>query len=408
MSATRATPALSYRNVGARCNERAFMNANDGRPTLLFHCQHTRGIGAIVRAFALAEALSGPFRVVFLNGGRLPDGLHVPKGILLIDLPPLPAGTDSIFDERTREHDRRSRLIDEAIRRHRPAVLVVDTFPFGLRGVTTEVVAMVHAVRQHAGRGALVVSSVLDLPSCRDADRARWFADRYFDAVLVHGDPAFAPFESRFRPARTLHVPVHYTGFVTRDRAPDADATTGEHVLVSAGSGVAGHGLFEAVLAARRLLPQAPALRFVAGLAMPSAGWRSLQQAARREEGVEVIRHVPDMVGAIRRARGSVSPCGYNTAVDIAMAGKPAIVVPHRDEDGEQHARASRLQALGLVDCIDDPDDVEGLADALGRLDSFAPPASSFACDGTRRSVQHLRTLYERQRAASEPTRSVA
>jgi predicted glycosyltransferase len=110
----------------------------------------------------------------------------------------------------------------------------------------------------------------------------------------------------------------------------------------------------------------------------------------------------------MRRARGSVSQCGYNTAIDIALAGKPAIVVPHRDDDGEQHARASRLRALGIVACVEDPEDVTGLADALGRLGSFAPPASSFACDGARHSVHHLRALYERQRAASEATRPVA
>jgi predicted glycosyltransferase len=389
-------PALSYRNVGARCNERAFVNAHDGRPTLLFYCHHAWGIGTIVRAFALAEALSAPFRVVFLNGGRLPDGLHVPKDILLIDLPPLPREYSGAIDR-----DRRSQLIDEAIRRHRPSVLVVDTFPFGLREMTNEVLTMVAAVRQHAGRGAVVASSVRDLAPCRDADRARWVIDRYFDAVLVHGDPTFASFDSTFRPTQPLRVPIFHTGFVTRERAPEGDAVAGDHVLVSAGSGMAGQALFEAVLAARRLLSHEPALRFVAGPSMPTGSWRALQQAARREAGVEVVRHVPDMVGAMRHARGSVSQCGYNTAVDIAMAGKPAIVVPHRDEDGEQHARASRLRELGMVDCVDDPQDVAGLADALHRLDSFAPSRSSLACDGARDSAIRLRAMYEQQRATS-------
>jgi predicted glycosyltransferase len=227
--------------------------------------------------------------------------------------------------------------------------------------------------------------------------------DRHFDAVLVHGDPAFASFESTFRPTQPLRVPIFHTGFVTRERAPEGDAVAGDHVLVSAGSGMGGQALFEAVLAARRLLAHEPALRFVAGPSMPTGSWRALQQVARREAGVEVVRHVPDMVGAMRRARGSVSQCGYNTAVDIAMAGKPAIVVPYRgsggDEDGEQHARATRLRELGMVDCVDDSEDVAGLADALHRLDSFAPSRSSLACDGARDSAIRLRALYEQQRA---------
>ena len=55
------------------------------RPTLLFYCQHSLGIGHLTRSFALSTALSEYFHVVFLNGGRLPSGLPVPAGIELID-----------------------------------------------------------------------------------------------------------------------------------------------------------------------------------------------------------------------------------------------------------------------------------------------------------------------------------
>ena len=44
------------------------------RPALLFYCQHSLGIGHLTRSFALAAALVPHFRVVFLNGGRLPPG----------------------------------------------------------------------------------------------------------------------------------------------------------------------------------------------------------------------------------------------------------------------------------------------------------------------------------------------
>ena len=50
------------------------------RPVLLFYCQHSLGIGHLTRSFALAEALTRHFRVVFLNGGRLPPGVPVPDG----------------------------------------------------------------------------------------------------------------------------------------------------------------------------------------------------------------------------------------------------------------------------------------------------------------------------------------
>ena len=51
------------------------------RPALLFYCQHSLGIGHLTRSFALATALAETFHVVFLNGGRLPPGLPVPRAI---------------------------------------------------------------------------------------------------------------------------------------------------------------------------------------------------------------------------------------------------------------------------------------------------------------------------------------
>ena len=42
------------------------------RPALLFWCQHSLGLGHLVRSLALAEALRERFDVVLLNGGRFP------------------------------------------------------------------------------------------------------------------------------------------------------------------------------------------------------------------------------------------------------------------------------------------------------------------------------------------------
>ena len=58
-------------------------------PAILFYCQHVLGMGHLVRSLALARALAGRFRVVFLNGGAVPRGLRRPAGIEFVDLPPL-------------------------------------------------------------------------------------------------------------------------------------------------------------------------------------------------------------------------------------------------------------------------------------------------------------------------------
>ena len=59
------------------------------RPTVLFYCQHSLGMGHLMRSFALADRLAERFRLVLLNGGRLPKGIVPPANIELVNLPPL-------------------------------------------------------------------------------------------------------------------------------------------------------------------------------------------------------------------------------------------------------------------------------------------------------------------------------
>jgi len=61
------------------------------KPSLLFYCQHSVGVGHLVRSFSLATTLTADWRVLFLNGGRLPAGIAVPAGVELIQLQPLGA-----------------------------------------------------------------------------------------------------------------------------------------------------------------------------------------------------------------------------------------------------------------------------------------------------------------------------
>ncbi len=91
------------------------------RPRLLFHCQHSLGLGHLVRSLSLAGGLAEHADVTLLNGGRLPAGTIVPPGVELVDLPSLghddthtlvshEAGrsVDEVKDERRRRYSTRS------------------------------------------------------------------------------------------------------------------------------------------------------------------------------------------------------------------------------------------------------------------------------------------------------------
>ncbi len=380
------------------------------RPALLFYCQHSLGIGHLTRSFALAAALSQDFKVVFLNGGRLPPGLPVPGGIEIIDLPPLGMDDGHTVVSRDAKQDvaqavaQRRAMIESAVRLHRPAVLLVELFPFGRKKFAGEILPLIRLAKRQPAR---VVCSLRDIlvdarpDQQHHDDRARWLADRYFDAVLVHADPALARLEDSFHPRRPLRVPVHYTGYVVPVRANAMAAPRGPQLLVSAGGGIVGKALFHTALQARALMREPLPMRLIAGPFLPESEWLALQEAARGEAGIELLRQVPDMVAEMRHARASISQCGYNTALDILVARVPALVVPYATAtENEQAERASKLAALGAMQQLDPAALCPArLAAAIEALLGFTPSAVSLGLDGAADSARYLQQLV-RERAA--------
>ena len=389
----------------------------DARPTLLFYCQHSLGIGHLTRSFALASALAELFHVVFLNGGRLPPELPVPHGIELIELPPLGMDDGHTVVSRDAGHDvaqalsRRLALIEGAVRRHRPALVLVELFPFGRKKFAGEILPLIRWARNQAGAPALIACSLRDIlvDSRRDQqhhdDRARWLADRYFDGVLVHADPSFARLEDSFHPRKPMQVPVHYTGYVVPAREKVARGPRGEHLLVSAGGGIVGEALFRTALQARALLRKPLPMRLIAGPFLPEAQWLALQQSAQGVAGVQVLRQVPDMVAQMRMARASISQCGYNTALDIVVAGVPALVVPYEAPgENEQTERATRMAALGAMQRMSAADlDAPQLAAKIEELLMFQPRAAALDLDGASRSAQLLQRMHAAALSSARP-----
>ena len=373
------------------------------RTSLLFYCQHSLGIGHLTRSFALAAAMTRHFHVVFLNGGRLPPGLAVPADVEVIDLPALGMDDGHTLISRDAAHDvvqaqaaRRDR-IERAVREQQPSLLLVELFPFGRKKFACEILPM---IRQAKRQGARVACSLRDIlvdarpDQQHHDDRARWLTDRYFDAVLVHADRTLAALEDSFRPRQPLRTPLHYTGYVVPKRDRSTAVDRGDHLLVSAGGGIVGDALFRLALEAQGMMREPMPLRIVAGPFLPEAQWLALQRSVAGRSGVELLRQVPDMVAEMRRARASLSQCGYNTALDIVVAGVPALVLPYATmTENEQASRAQRLAALGAMRCAPSTLDAPALARELDVLRAFAPRDAALDLDGAARSAQWLHAL---------------
>ncbi len=378
------------------------------RPTLVFYCQHSIGLGHLVRSLALIDGLAERFDVVLLNGGRMPETAVVPVGVQVVNLPPLGQPTHDLISHDASlsvgqalqiRRDTMLRCLDD----HRPAAVVIELFPFGRKKFGAELLPFLDAIHAGGGSRPIVVSSVRDLlvgdrPDQADHDeRASTLCNRYFDAVLVHADPRFARLEETFRPRTPLAIPVHYTGFVT---APATGrivepSDRRERVLVSAGGGMVGEPIFRAAVDAQRRLHAGTGteMTVVAGPFAPDSVWEWLVDAADGVVGLDVVRSVADLEWEMRRSVASVSQCGYNTAMDILRARVPALVVPYAERrDTEQTDRARRLVANGVIRVLPHRE-LSGdrmAAEVRDLLSGFAPAPADLDLDGRRSSARLL------------------
>ncbi len=375
---------------------------------LLLYCQHSLGLGHLVRSLALAEALAERFRVTMLSGGVVPAWLRVPSGVDVVALPPL--GTDAEGQLVSRDPRlevgeavaTRKHLVLEAFEGCDPDVVLIELFPFGRKKFAGELLPLLRAA--HARLAPPVVAcSLRDIlvGSRRDQERhderASRLANRYFDVVLVHSDPRLARLEESFRPRTPMRVPVRYTGFVASRRPPAELDRNGGHVVVSAGGGLVGAPLFRAAIDAHRLGWEATRTptTIVTGPFLPESDWRSLQHLARGAEGLELRRSVPDLRTLLAGASASVSMCGYNTALELIETRVPALVVPFAEgREDEQLRRAHRLERLGALRVLE-PSLLDGaaLAEALAELRLFRPQAVSLDVDGAADTVAALDEL---------------
>ncbi len=377
------------------------------RPVLLFYCQHSLGMGHIVRALTLAETLAESFAVVFLNGGRLPDNTVLPQDIQVINLPALGMAEDNqLYSQDSRyslaeAQTLRRQMILATFNHCQPQVILIELFPFGRKKFAGEILPLLKAAKRAGQFRPSVFCSLRDImvnarkDQQRHDDRARWLVDRYFDGVLLHSDPKFAALEDSFRPKRLLNTPVHYTGFVLPRGETQLGVVRKRQVLVSAGGGMVGSPLFRVAIAAQPTLWQQFELpmTLIAGPFLPELDWQELQAKAINCPGLTLHRYVPNMSQLLASHSISVSQCGYNTVMDILKSGISALVVPFaQGQEDEQTSRAKRLCHLGLLRrCAAEELNVARFVLEVEQLQAFAPPPAALDLDGTTRSATIIR-----------------
>lgn len=336
--------------------------------TLLFYCQHILGIGHLIRSMAIARGLSQDFKVYFVNGGEVIQDFPIPAGIEVINLPAIKTDPnfqelqvpDGFADVDAALAYRRGLLL-EVCDRIRPTAVMVELFPFGRRRFSTELIPLLERAKVH---GAKTICSLRDIVVTKQ-DQARHEAkvcklmNRYFDQLLIHGDPSFLPLENSFSRVGDLTSEVHYTGYVVpdvdREFTPRSE-TDPPMILASVGGGRFGHELLNCVAQASQFLEDRIPhhIQMFTGPFAPEDVFNHLQAIASQRSNLTVRRYTPDLLSYMAKADLSISMAGYNTTLNVLQTGVRAIQLPFTgNDDQEQRLRSTRLEQLGIVKVID-------------------------------------------------------
>jgi len=363
---------------------------------VFIYVQHLLGIGHLKRAAILARALAAArFDVTLVSGGAPVPGIAVD-----IQLPPASAADitfKTLLDETGQPVDdawkrRRAAALLDAWRASRADVLLVELFPFGRRQMRFELLPLLEDAVRLVPR-PLVVCSVRDLIQSRPEREAETaaLATRFFDHILVHGDPRLAPFERSFGAAARLEGRLHYTGYVVAGAAAAADGAA--EVLVSAGGGAVGRRLLETAIAAREhTLLRGSTWRLLAGLNCSAADFRELGREAK--PGIVLERSRADFQELLASCALSVSQAGYNTVAETLQARVRAVLVPFAaGGETEQSVRAELLAARGAAVMLSEAAlTPQALADAVNRAARAPRPAADLVdLGGAQRSAELLK-----------------
>ncbi|MEP3667948.1 MAG: glycosyltransferase, partial [Roseibium sp.] len=320
------------------------------------HVQHLLGTGHAVRAAAIGKALTARgIDVTLATGNLLPPTLDT-AGLKVVQLPPVKS-PDAAFNRLVTPggdpidvawEEMRTAATLDAFAARPYDLLLTETYPFGRRQFEFELSALLDAARR-SDRPPLIATSIRDiLVRKQELWKEEWMADqavKFYDRILCHSDPDFVQLSDSFPFADKVEHLLRYTGFVGGGERPVPPDGVGEdEVIISCGGGAVAEGLLMAALEARPLSRRAEDTqwRILVGHDISEDAFQTYRKSAR--DGLIVERARRDFPGLLERARLSVSQAGYNTVLDVLIAGVPAVFVPFAQvKETEQTQRANAL-----------------------------------------------------------------
>ncbi|MGV2832022.1 glycosyltransferase family protein [Myxosarcina sp. GI1(2024)] len=337
----------------------------------MFYCQHILGMGHLIRSVEIVKGLIPNFEICFINGGQVIPEFEFPSEIEVINIPAVK--TDSEFNELRPVDDSltmekvetiRTNMLLETCDRFQPDILIIELFPFGRRRFSFELIPVVEKAK---AMGTKIVSSVRDIVVTkqnqqRHEEKVCRLINKYFDLLLIHGDPNFVKLDLSFSRINDFNCPVHYTGYVVQpipeSRQIILDKPT---ILVSVGGGRFGHDLLECVARTALILKDKIPhhIQVFTGAFSPNEVLSKLQDLTKDLDNITCDRYTTNLLDYMQQADLSIGMGGYNTTMNILSTGVKAMMMAFQgNNDKEQETRLQKLDSLGRVKMIQ-PEDLQ-------------------------------------------------
>lgn len=396
-------------NMGYR--EPRISRARRAAHRVMFYSHDTFGLGHLRRSRALATALTAADNecsALILTGSPIAGRFTFPERVDHIRLPGVTKLPDGTYVSQTLAMDiddttsLRAGLIQSAVERFEPDLLIVDKEPTGFRG---ELLPTLEYLRMR-GRTQTVLGlrDVLDEPELLAAEWDRKgavaAAQKLYDEIWVYGvRDVYDPTEGLKLDAATRSR-MHWTGYLRRSVTDTSDPPEGPYILVTPGGGGDGAAMVSLVLEAYEtdptLKPNAILIYgpFLSGDVRDAFDARVAKLGGR----VTALGFDSQIEALFAGAEGVVCMGGYNTFCEVLSFDKAAVIVPRTTPRLEQWIRASRAEQLGLVRMLDEDRDgmtPDAMIQAIRALAGQSKPSEAGA-DGL---LDGLDVVVERARA---------
>jgi len=383
-----------------------------------YYCQHVLGIGHLHRSLEICRAIADEHEVTLILGGPPVD--MTSAGIDIFHLPGLkmdqefqqitPCAAGASLEDIKQQ---RKNLLISHFMEYQPDLFITELYPFGRKAFRFELDPVLAGLRDGTLPPCRCYCSVRDILVEKQQGRGKFeqrvveTLNRSFDGVLIHADPSVITLDETFSRMTDISIPIYYTGFVSTPHVPSSHnpirnklriAEDTQLIVASIGGGTVGGELLRAVLRACTLFDEDFQfhLQLFCGPYSDQKLYEDLKKQRSKNISVDIFTDIfPEWLDT---ADLSISMGGYNTCMNLLLAGVPALVYPFR-QNREQKMRGLTLEKKSNIRLLTENElSPEILIERIEKMLLYPRTPTTINLNGAGQTVQQLNSWWKDSR----------